>query len=267
MVLREILMTECRFLNGKWEDLIQDIKPESIGLVYTDPPYGMNYLSNIPGDKRWNTKGESESKFSKPLLNDKLEGPDSVKKAINFSVFAHEMYRVMTTNSYLVLHCNIVWIGRNIEYFTDAGFIYKGTIVWNKKFAIGGDINGTMKRDWEPILYLAKGKPVMNPIKVERAVKGKVEMVKRDRISEIADWTFQLQNDEKVGFPTQKPEALCRQIIFLMGKKEPILDPFSGSGTIGIVAKFLNKNSISFEADEKVFSKFLQNPREPKTLA
>jgi adenine-specific DNA-methyltransferase len=253
-------MVECKFIKGKWEDLIKDIKDESIGLVYTDPPYGMNYVSNIPGDIRWNALGQSDAKFSKPLLNDNHGD-------INFSDFARQMYRVMMPDSYLVLHCNTIWIGKNIECFTDANFTYKGTIAWNKRFAIGGDIKGSMKRDWEPILYLAKGKPVMQAVNVERIVKGKIETVKRDRISEIADWTFQLSQTEKIGFPTQKPEKLCFQIISLMSKEGAILDPFAGSGTIGIVAKFLNKNSISFEADEEIFTKFLVTPREPKNLA
>jgi DNA modification methylase len=215
----------------------------------------MNYLSNIPGDVRWNKKGQSNSKFSKPILNDSHGD-------IDFSLFAKEMYRVMIPNTYMVLHCNIIWIGKNIDYFLKANFCYKGTIAWNKRFSIGGDIKGSMKRDWEPILYLAKGKPSMNPVKVKRVINKQTEKVERERISEIADWTFQLNDAERTGFPTQKPKNLCYQIISLMSQEgETILDPFAGSGIIGKAAKILNRNSISFEADKDVFSKFLMGAK------
>ena len=246
-------MAECKFVMGRWEELIKSIVDESVDLVYTDPPYGMNYLSNIPGDVRWNKDGQSDSKFEKTIMNDSHGD-------IDFSHFAEQMYRVMKPNTYIVMHCNVVWIGKNIDHFIGAGFVYKGTYAWNKRFAIGGDVRGASKRDWEPILYLAKGKTVMRSVEVEREVKGKKEMVLRDRISEISDWIFQLGSKERTGFPTQKPKALCTQVISLMSDVgNTVLDPFAGSGTIGKTAASLGRSSISFEADIKVFDKFLKD--------
>jgi DNA modification methylase len=245
-------MTDCKFILGRWEDSIKNIEDGTIGMVYTDPPYGMEYRSNIPGDIRWNKNQQTISKFSKPILNDKHGD-------IDFEVFAKEIYRVMKPNTYLVLHCNTIWIGKNIDKFAEAGFIYKGTVAWNKRFAIGGDIHGAMKRSWEPILYMAKGKPKMRSIEVER----KGQLVVRKRIDEISDWVFQLNFDERTGFPTQKPKALCSRMITMMSdKNDIILDPFAGSGTIGKTAKSIERNSISFEADEKVFNKFLKDYKE-----
>jgi site-specific DNA-methyltransferase (adenine-specific) len=58
----------------------------------------------------------------------------------------------------------------------------------------------------------------------------------------------------KTKHPTEKPEALLERII-LLGSKESdiILDPFTGSGTTGVVAKKLNRYFIGFEIDEEYY--------------
>ena len=54
--------------------------------------------------------------------------------------------------------------------------------------------------------------------------------------------------------PTEKPEILLERII-LLGSKEgdTILDPFTGSGTTGVVAKRLKRNFIGFEISPEYF--------------
>jgi len=236
-----------QFIFGRWEEKILSLDDNVVDLVYTDPPYGMGYKSNIPGNKQWNKTGESKSKFSKPILND-------THGDIDFAEFAKQMYRVMKSDSFIFIHCNVEWIGINVSHFKQAGFKEQGTIAWNKKFSIGGNLTGAMKRDWEPIWYLTKGKPHLRPIMVDRK-EGRVE---RQRISEIADWVFQLSDSERTGFPTQKPSALVRQVIQLTTDTgNLILDPFAGSGTIGKMAEILGRDSLSFEADEEVYDKFL----------
>jgi DNA modification methylase len=237
-----------QFQLGRWEERVLSIADNTVDLVYTDPPYGMGYMSNIPGCKHWNKTGESKSKFDKPILND-------THGDIDFSNFAKQMYRVMKHDSFIFIHCNVEWIGINVRCFKEAGFKEQGTVAWNKRFSIGGNLTGAMKRDWEPIWYLSKGKPKMRPIIVDR-LDGRFE---RKRISEIADWVFTLKASDKTGFPTQKPKELCRQVILLTTDKGSlVLDPFAGSGTIGKMAASLDRESISFEADEGVYSKFLE---------
>lgn len=244
---RSSFIMSAKFIFGRWEDQVLSLKDNTIDLVYTDPPYGMGYRSNIPGSKRWNPSGQSQSKFDKPILNDSHGD-------IDFCEFARQIYRVMKKDSFVFIHCTIEWIGINVACFKQAGFKEQGTIAWNKKFAIGGNLKASMKRDWEPIWYLSKGSPKMRPIEVMRGQ----EMVMRNRISEIADWNFKLGESEKTGFPTQKPKALVRQVILLTSDVGSlVLDPFAGSGIIGRTASELGRESISFEADEEVYNKFL----------
>ncbi len=238
---------QSEFKEGRWEEIIPNIEDNTFNLIYTDPPYGMNYLSNIPGDKTWNKSGESIAKFDRPILND---GKDDV----NWENLAEQCYRVLKPNSYLFLHCNLDIVVKKVIWFEEVGFNIKGMIPWNKKFSIGGDIKGSMKRDWEPIIYMAKGKPKLNSIEVQRGE----DKALRDRISEISDWTFQLPKSEKIGFPTQKPLALCKQIIELASQPEGlVLDPFAGSGTIPLACRLLNRRCLAIEADHETYEKFV----------
>ena len=149
----------------------------------------------------------------------------------------------------------------DVRAFEEAGFNIKGQILWKKKFGIGGDLKGAMKRDWEPIVYMTKGSPELRPTKVWR--NGKLE--ERMRISESedwnfeiadADWEFQLLKKDKVKFPTQKPVELCRQVIRLASDPgQLVLDPFCGSGAISKAARLEGRQYLTIEADDDVYNR------------
>lgn len=245
---------ENLILHGSWQALMSTMKPNSVDLILTDPPYGMSYLSNIPGDRTWNKSGESESRFETLI-----EGDDKkAYAAIKWKRFFQQCERVLRPDSYCVLHCNVQFLGQKWEDIEKSGLKYKGCIAWNKMFCIGGDLKGAAKRDWEPIIYLAKGKPKLNPLMVKR--KGKLQ--ERKRISEIEDWAFSLKKSEKRGHPTQKPVALAEQFIQWMTQKgDTVLDPFAGSGTTLLASKLQGRSSLGFEIDEeyvKIADKRLQ---------
>lgn len=243
----EIDLTKDSCICARCEEAFKVLPDACIDLVYTDPPYGMNYVSNIPGSKKWNKSGVTHSKFAKPIMND--SGND-----LDWSLLSKELFRVLKPNTFLFLHCNVEFAIRNAPLFEYAGFSLKGMIPWNKKFAVGGDLKACMKRDWEPILYFAKGEPVLRPIKVVR----NGQLVERKRISEIADWTFQLPKKEKCGFPTQKPLALARQVIALASDEGNIvMDCFGGSGAISRATKEMKRRVLCIEADPDVYAKHL----------
>ncbi|GAB4304772.1 MAG: hypothetical protein Kow0090_20400 [Myxococcota bacterium] len=58
-------------------------------------------------------------------------------------------------------------------------------------------------------------------------------------------WTFGTESKTKIGHPAPFPKELPRRLIkFLSYKDNIVLDPFAGSGTVGIVAKELNRRFI-----------------------
>lgn len=57
---------------------------------------------------------------------------------------------------------------------------------------------------------------------------------------------------EKVGHPSQKPEALIERIIQSSTRTgDLVIDPFSGSGTTAVIAQKLGRNWIGIEKDEE----------------
>jgi len=228
-------------LHEKCENIVHMIEDESVDLIYTDPPYGMKYKSNIPGDRRWNKSGNTANKFVSTMHGD-------TPSSLNWDFLAGEMYRILKHNAFLFLHSNMIMIGNLYGTFLSKGFIHKGVVVWRKKNGIGGDLTASMKRDWEPLWYLTKGKPSFNPISVIRGNGITKNTVMRNRISETDDWVFPLLKSEQLGHPTQKPIALARQVIELCTNEgDLIVDPFAGSGTIPAACILLKRDCIAIE--------------------
>ena len=65
------------------------------------------------------------------------------------------------------------------------------------------------------------------------------------------------QNSEKKygKHPTQKPEALMEHFVkVLSNENDTILDPFMGSGSVGVSAVKNNRNFVGIELDENYFN-------------
>jgi len=261
---------KSQIINARWEAILPAFKNETVDLIYTDPPYGMNYKSNIAGDKQWNKEGKPRNRVICGIQNDGYAD-------ISWADFARQCYRILKDDTYMFLHCNIYVIAHHVIHFEQIGFKIAGCAVWSKGCANGGDLYGSMSRDWEPLIYFKKGNPKMNSIMVTR----NGQRVLRNRISETEDWQYteedvgntQIENDKEhsrpktelyircsarnkdefCGVPTQKPLKLCRQVILLASKPgDLVLDAFAGSGSIPFAAKELQRRYIAIEADDKV---------------
>lgn len=56
---------------------------------------------------------------------------------------------------------------------------------------------------------------------------------------------------EKTGYPTQKPEGLLRRFVQASSREGDLcIDPFAGSGTLGVVAKKLGRNYLLIDESE-----------------
>lgn len=120
----------------------------------------------------------------------------------------------------------------------DAGYLYRGEVIWRKKNPMPEGRPRRPHRQHESIYLLAKDE--RHNFRVTPSVK--------------TVWDF---SNEKIDGPThfsRFPEELPLRCIEAYGRVGPdviVLDPFSGSGTTGIAARNLGCSYIGFEIDSK----------------
>lgn len=57
----------------------------------------------------------------------------------------------------------------------------------------------------------------------------------------------------------QRGQRLCKYIVSLFSKPgDTVLDVFAGTGTLGLVAGFLDRNVIMFDKDERIYHQLLE---------
>lgn len=214
---------------------------ESIGVVLTSPPYNVGlrydgYDDNMPDH----------------------EFREFIKKCLC------EIYRVckQSARAYFVISDSMLWWFRYTA--EDVGFTYTQKLVWCKPNFVGSA--GKVTNDWnymtEDILLFRKGKrtPMQNG-----------ETTTHNWFVETVP-----QSNFKNGriHPAQMPVSLCRRILDRT-PGEPILDPFSGSCSVGVAAKQLRRPFVGIElvpsvvssARNRLFPSFFEMPPAQLTVA
>ena len=214
---------------------------DSPQLVLTDPPYGMNYKTNIPGDKRWNKKGITNNKF------DHIKN-DSSLQDIDYKRLFQLCYSKIAKDATVLVFCNDRAAREWSLSAEESGFAWKGTLYWNKKCANGGDVKWPFINIIEQVICLTKGNPNTY------AMYNKDGELKK-RVVNVFD-IGRVPKKEYVGHPTQKPIYICEQLIRGFTKEqEYVVDPFCGSGTTLLAASHLNRKYDGCDVDENFVAK------------
>ena len=211
-----------KLINGDCITELENIDDNSIDVVITDPPYGINYKSNKSIYSNTVTK--------QGLLNDDLNAIsifDNVCKVLNKKV---------KDDSHLYFFIDLNNYGK-FRDIAEKYFDIKTSLIWYK--AKGGI--GDLQYDWinctEMIIYCIKGKKPIN--------KRKSNVLEVNRLS-----TSQMIH------PTQKPTELIKQILEVSANKHDLVcDPFMGSGSHIKAAKDYGCNYIGIELDSEMFEK------------
>jgi DNA modification methylase len=125
---------------------------------------------------------------------------------------------------------------RLIVDLCDSGYLFRGEVIWRKKNPMPEGKCRRPHRQHESIYLLAKDE--RHSFRTAPPVK--------------SVWEFA---NEKISGPihySRFPEELPKRCIEAYGQPNPnvlILDPFSGSGTTGVVARRLNCSYLGFEID------------------
>lgn len=251
-------------LHGNCLELMKSIPDKSIDMILTSPPY--DNLRTYNGSLDW---GEH---VWKPVIQ--------------------ELYRVTKDGGVVVWVVGDATIkgsetGTSFKqalYFKEVGFNLHDTMLYKtNKIPLN---HNRYEQEFEYMFVLSKGKPkTFNPIKIPCIYAGTStsgtfrhtgnELKKANTIKPISEtkikgnvWEIVSGNMkgtlDKVAFqhPATFPDRLAHDhILSWSNEGDMVLDPFAGSGTVGKMAKQLNRNYILMEKEQEyvdVINKRLQ---------
>lgn len=224
--------------------LDNEIKDNSIDLIFADPPYniGKNFAGCLD---KWKSDEEYLNWCYQwlELCVNKLKPNGS--------------FYVMTSTQFMPYFD--IFLRRRINIMSRIAWYYDSSGVQAKNYY------GSM---YEPILYCVKDKSNYTfnseDILIEAKTGAKRKLIDYRKnppqpyntkkvpgnVWEFARVRYRMQEYEN--HPTQKPVALLDRIIKASSNEgDIVLDPFSGSFTTGFVAKQLNRNFIGIELQDE----------------
>ena len=247
-------------------EIMKGMESDSIDLIYLDPPF----FSNRTYEVIWGDKGEVRS------FEDRFSG------GINHYIAwlkerVIEMHRLLKPTGSIYLHCD--WHANSYirTLILDPIFgmkNFRNEIVWS--YGKMGNSKSKFMSNHDTIFYYVKSSnstfnilttKLSEPIKrLQRVVvdgklknkkdeNGKVLYMYREEKLIDDNWsdisTVMHASKERIGYPTQKPEALLERIIKASSNiGDIVLDPFMGGGTTIAVADRLDRKWIGIDISE-----------------
>ncbi|HSP24025.1 MAG TPA: site-specific DNA-methyltransferase [Saliniramus sp.] len=235
--LNEILIGDCIAS-------LEKLPPESVDLVFADPPYNLQLEGALtrPDHSLVDAVDDEWDKFAD------FSTYDAFTRAWLLAV-----RRVMKKNASLWVigsYHNIFRVGSTLQ---DLNFWILNDIVWRKANPMPNFRGKRFTNAHETLIWASKGQDAKAYTFNYDAMKSANEDVQMR-----SDWFFPLctgeerlkDEDGRKVHPTQKPEALLARILLASSNPgDVVLDPFFGSGTTGAVAKMLGRDFIGCERD------------------
>ena len=221
------------------------IAASSVDLVFADPPYNLQLQGDLkrPDDSRVDAVDDDWDKFSS------FAAYDDFTRA--WLIACRRVMKPSATLWVIGSYHNIFRVGTILQ---DLGFWILNDVVWRKTNPMPNFRGRRFTNAHETMIWAAR----------EAGAKGytfNYEALKagNEDIQVRSDWTLPLCTGEerlkgvdgKKLHPTQKPTALLARVILSSSRPDDlVLDPFSGTGTTGAVAKLLRRRFIGFEREE-----------------
>lgn len=197
-------------VNKDWEEAIKQVFDNSIDLVVTDPPYGMQFQSN------------RRKVLYKSIQNDNnLDWIESWVK---------ELKRVCKEDAHLYIFCS--W--HNVDIFKQkvgAYFNVKNILIWEKNNHGSGDLLGDYAPKYEMIIFCSNGSKKLNGGRDANVLK-----------------TAKTGNENHP--TEKPVNLISYLIEKSSNKGDIVLDTFAGSFSTAQACKHTKRNFICFEIEE-----------------
>jgi site-specific DNA-methyltransferase (adenine-specific) len=226
-------MKNIQLFNDDCLKVLKSIPEKSVDLIFADPPY------NLSGEGYLTTQNGKVAKLHKGDW-------DIIKDIHKFNEeWIRECVRVLSDTG-------TIWISGTLHNHPSVGVVLKklglwiiNDVIWFKRNATPLLSSNRLAPSTELIWVASKTKKYLFNYDLAKQINGGKQMKNL--------WEINAER-HKTKHPTEKPESLLQRII-LLGSNEgqTVLDPFTGSGTTGIVAKKLNRNFIGIEISKEYF--------------
>ena len=152
--------------------------------------------------------------------------------------------RVMRKGGAMIMFMAIIKVETIIQLAEKHGFYYKTTGIWHKTNPMPRNMNlhfVNSTEAWVYFTYKARTGTFNNDGKV---------------LHDFVETSVTPNSERKYGkHPTQKPEQLMEHFVSILSdENDVVLDPFMGSGSVGVAAVRLNRRFIGIELEEKYYS-------------
>lgn len=211
-------------------ELCQKFKENSVDCIITDPPFGVDNLSNMAvteGGKKYATKilNDSDPEVAIKVFRDVM-GSLLPKTKPDCDLYVFTAYQVLKE-----------WLVMLDDLGAEYGFERKAVLVWEKDGPGMGDLE-SWGQGHEFIIFLKKGR-------TPRYSK------RRNGVLHVP----QLRPNQLI-HPHEKPTALLE--LFIKHSTEEgafLVDPFGGSGSLVRAAKACNRNAVAIELDPERYER------------
>lgn len=209
-------MKDIELWHGDCLSLMENIPDKSVDAVIVDPPYGINYQSNM----------RTKSKKFPVIAND--DKP--------FIDFIDHIPRILRESGCVLIFTR--WDIQNvfINKLKDVGLPTRSIIIWDKKNYGMGNLKQEFGRSYESIIF-STNKLFKFPN------KRPIDIISCPRVS-----------SNKIVHSNEKPVTLLGMLIKYVTKdQDTILDCTMGSGSTGVAAVKTNRKFIVIEIDNNYF--------------
>jgi modification methylase len=230
-------------LVGDCLELLENLPPDSIDLIFADPPYNLQLQGELwrPNLTRVDAVDADWDQF------------DSFAQYDRFTeAWLRACRRVLKpTGSLWVIgsYHNIYRVGKILQ---DLNFWFLNDVVWVKANPMPNFRGVRFTNAHETLLWVQKEKGAKYTFNYH-AMKGLNDglQMRSDWYIPICTGNERLKDGEgEKAHPTQKPEALLYRVILSSSNPhDVVLDPFFGTGTTGAVARKLHRHFIGIEID------------------
>lgn len=229
-----------RILPGNCLDVLDELPPASIDLIFADPPYNLQLQQELwrPNLTRVEAVTDAWDQFAG------FEEYDRFTRA--WLTSCRRLLKEDGTLWVIGSYHNIFRVGAALQ---DLGFWILNDVIWVKTNPMPNFRGVRFTNAHETLIWASKSKKSRYTFNYQamKALNDDLQM-RSDWLLPICNGAERIKIDGKKAHSTQKPEALLYRVILAASQPgDVVLDPFFGSGTTGAVAKKLHRRWIGIE--------------------